>query len=126
MDDTGLVRHLEGGGDLPAVDLGLAQSEQRRDPRMADRGERSGFAFESRQAIWIGSELGRQQLDRHFAPELSVAGSIDDAHASLAELGEQLVQRPDLEAGAEPALGLGAQPGDLQAERCAVRSSFER
>ena len=123
MDDAGLVRHLEGGGDLPtesarlleaesahprearrqilaldqlhgqeadrpAVDLGLAQSEQRRDPRMADRGERSGFAFESRQAVGIGSELGRQQLDRHFAPELSVAGSIDDAHASLAERGD--------------------------------------
>ena len=55
-----------------------------------------GFARESRQAIGVQGECVRQDLQRDVAIELGVAGAIDLAHSTFADLCEQLV-------GAEPA-----------------------
>ena len=54
--------HDEGVGGavrLEAVDLG--------DVRVVELGEELRFALEPRQAFLVGSEIGRQDLDRDFA-----------------------------------------------------------
>lgn len=41
--------------------------------------------------IIVGSDVGREKLDRHQAFELRILGFVDDAHAAFAELGEDFV-----------------------------------
>ena len=80
-----------GEGDLAV----LAEIEDRQDVRMRERRDRLGLALEARQRVGVGGEMRRQDLDRHLAVELGVAGAEDLAHPALAELGDDLV-------GAEP------------------------
>ena len=49
------------------------------------------LALESRDSLTIGCNIGRQNLDGHFAAELLVASAIDLAHAARAKRGEDLV-----------------------------------
>src|ERR1700680_777259 len=58
---------------------------------MMQRGERLVFAGESREAISVVREGFRQDLDRHVAIQLRVAGAEDLAHAAFAEQGRDLV-----------------------------------
>ena len=52
------------------------------DVRMRQRGNRSCLALESRAAIRIGGEVGRQHLHRHRAIEPRVTGCVDLAHSA--------------------------------------------
>ena len=52
------------------------------DVRMVQRREHLRFALEAREAIGIGGEGVRQDLDRDVAIELRVARAIDLAHAA--------------------------------------------
>ena len=61
------------------------------DVRMRERGNRPRLALESRAAIRIGRQVGRQHLHRHRAIEPRVARFVDLAHAARAEGGEDLV-----------------------------------
>jgi hypothetical protein len=56
-----------------------------RDVRMIERGERLGLALESGEPIGIGGERVGQDLDRHVAIQLRVAGFVDLAHAAGAD-----------------------------------------
>ena len=58
----------------------LVDSIDRRDVRVIDSRQRASFPREPREAIGIRSKRRRKDLDRHFAPELQVARSIDLAH----------------------------------------------
>ena len=52
---------------------------------MVQRREHPRLALEAREAIRVGRELGRQDLDRDVAPELRVARAIHLAHAARAD-----------------------------------------
>ena len=89
---TGDQLHDEGMGlaaGLEAVDLG--------DVRVVQLREELRLAFESCQPFFVFRERRRQHLDRHLALEPGVRGAPDLAHATLAELGRDLVRT---EAGA--------------------------
>ncbi len=49
-------------------------------------GEELGFALEAGEAIGIGRERVWQDLERHVAVELRVAGAVDLAHTAVADL----------------------------------------
>src|SRR5947208_2878948 len=58
---------------------------------MVQRGQDSGLALEPREAIRIASDALREHLDRHVAAESGVASTIDLAHPTGAEQGDDLV-----------------------------------
>ena len=62
-----------------------------RDVRVIQRGERLRLAREAGEAIGIGSERLRQDLDRDVAIEPRVARAIDLAHAAGAEQRDDFV-----------------------------------
>jgi hypothetical protein len=46
------------------------------------RRKHARFALEPRQALGMRCKPGRQDLDRHVAPELGISRAIDLAHAA--------------------------------------------
>ncbi len=76
--------------------LGFVDRVNRHDVRMLERGDRARLALEPRQAVGVVCERFGEQLQRHVAPELGVAGAIHLAHATGAERREDLVmaERP--------------------------------
>ena len=50
-----------------------------------------GLLLEAAQAIGVGGEGGRQDLDRDVAAEARVLGAVDLPHAARADGGEDLV-----------------------------------
>ena len=142
VDDALLVRGLERLGDLPgdgqrlverqraareradeilALDelhdqrahaVRLFEAVDRGDVRMMQLGEQLRFALEAGEALRVGGEGDREDLDRHLAPELGVGGAIDLAHAAFAQLGADLV-------GTEAGAGGGAH-GAPAASRCST------
>ena len=77
---------------LGAVDLG--------DVRMVEQRQRPCFALEARDPIRIASEILWKDLDRNLASELGITGTVDLAHATLADDGEHFVWA-DTTAGTE-------------------------
>ncbi len=55
------------------------------DVGMIEGGERLGLAAEPRYPGRISRDVGRQDLDRHLAPEDGIGGPIDRAHAARPE-----------------------------------------
>ena len=53
------------------------------DVRVIERGEHPGFALEAREAIGLGAECQRDNLDRHVPLEFVVPGAVDLAHPTL-------------------------------------------
>ena len=89
---------------LDAVDLG--------DVRMVQRRERPRLALEPHQPVGVGGERVGQDLERHVASELGVAGAIDLPHAAGAERRHDLV-------GAEPDAGVQRRAGHSGRILCA-------
>ena len=77
------TRYGEPSEPLEAVD--------RRDVRMAHRGEHARLALEAAQAARIAAEGVAQRLDRDFASEARIERAIDGAHAAGAEQIEDLI-----------------------------------
>src|SRR5262245_19962195 len=118
MDDPGLVRGGERGGDLrrnvecggrrePVAiqpltkclavnELGddvmrsirLADLENREDVRMVERGGGASLLLEAAHASGVPAELGGEQLERDLATELRIFSQVDFAHPARAEFGE--------------------------------------
>ena len=65
--------------------VALLEPVDRRDVGMVQGGERPGLALEADDAVRVGPEHRRQNLDRHVAIELRVARAIDLAHPAAAE-----------------------------------------
>src|SRR5262245_34248317 len=63
----------------------------RDDVRMVKSARGARFPRKALHAISVGRDLGRQQLDRDFAPEPSVEREMDFAHPTTPELREKLV-----------------------------------
>ena len=63
----------------------LADVEEWADVRMAERRDRSGFAFEPLAELGVGREVSGKYLDRDDAIEPGVAGPVDFAHPAGAE-----------------------------------------
>ena len=63
----------------------------RDDARAIEGGEDLGLTLESREAVGVAGDVGRQHLQRDVAAELGVAGAIDLAHSASAQLGEDFV-----------------------------------
>ena len=82
------VDQLHDEGMQPAL---LLEPVNVRDVRMVQRGKRAGLALESREAVRIGREELRQDLDGDVTFKLRVAGAIDLAHPAHADLGQDLV-----------------------------------
>ena len=61
---------------------------------MIQRGQELGLALEAREAIGIGGEQIRKDLDGDVAIQFLVAGAIHLSHPAFAERGENL-ERPD-------------------------------
>jgi hypothetical protein len=53
--------------------------------RVVERGDRAGLSLEARDALRVGDELGRENLQRDPSAEARVEGEIDLAHAPRAE-----------------------------------------
>ena len=70
--------------------VAVLQAVDRRDVGMVQRRQHLGFALEARQALGIGGERRRQDLDRHLALEPRVGGAIDLAHTAGAERRDDL------------------------------------
>ena len=83
--------------------VGVFQAVDRADVRVIECRERPRFAREAGTAFWIGDEMWRQDLNRHVASELAVAGAIDLAHAAGAERRHDRV-------GPEPAIDHRSRP----------------
>ncbi len=121
MDDAGLVRDFQRLGDLPgdrkrlvewqraprqplreilALDqfehqgpgrADLLEAVDLRDVRVVQRGEGPGFTLEAGEPVRIADKGAREDLERHVAPEPSVAGAIHLAHAPGAQGSEDFV-----------------------------------
>ena len=68
---------------LDAVDCG--------DPWVIQRGEHLGLSLKPLQALFVLSELVREDLDRDLPPKLRVLRPVDLAHPALADGLENLV-----------------------------------
>ena len=71
------VVELEDEPPEPSV---LGHAVDRRDVGMVQRGEQAGLALEAREALGIGREARRQDLDRDVAPQRLVACAVDLTH----------------------------------------------
>jgi len=71
---------------LPAV----LEAVDRRDIRMIQGGEHLRFSPETSESIGIGRERVREDLQRDVAIELRIAGAVDLAHATRADLRDDL------------------------------------
>ena len=70
---------------------GLLEAVNGRDVGMVQRREQPRLARESRHAVGIGGNFGRQQLDGDVPSEHRVSGTVDLAHATAPEQRENLV-----------------------------------
>ena len=61
------------------------------DVRVVQCGERLRLAIETNQPVRIAGKRVRQDLEGNIAAEPGIARSVDDAHAALAQLAEDLV-----------------------------------
>jgi hypothetical protein len=66
-----------------------------RDVRVVERSQHLRFAAKARQAFRVVAELSGQNLERHVAIQLGVAGAIDFAHATRAKFPQNAVVRDD-------------------------------
>src|SRR5690606_30048323 len=82
--------------EIAAV-LILADLIDRNDVRMIQRRDRLGFLAETASAIGVECKLRREKLYCYVAVEFAVKGGIDLAHATLADLGADLIT-PELSA----------------------------
>ena len=69
--------HYEGCGAAGAFD-----AVNERDVGVIQRGQRPGFAVETREPIGISRHSFRKYLDRHLPCEVDVGGGVNLAHAS--------------------------------------------
>lgn len=76
---------------------GLLEPVDGGDVRVIERRQRLGLALEPRQALGVGGEGVRQDLDGHLAAERGVGGTPDLPHSAFADLGGDIV---NAEAGA--------------------------
>jgi hypothetical protein len=75
--------------EADAVDL--LDREQGDDVRVIEAGDAARLAFEPRQAVRIGGERRRQDLDRDLPSEPGVAGAPNFTHAAGPERGDDFV-----------------------------------
>ena len=61
------------------------------DIRMIERGEHLRFANEASQTIGVTRHLGKQQLQRHIAIEIEIAGAKHTTHAACADRRQDFV-----------------------------------
>ena len=87
----------------------------RGDVRVIERGEHLRFALEARQALRIGGEHLRQDLQGDVAPEPRVAGAIDLAHPAGPERTDDFVEANAL---ASRQCHVDWEPADSVTERC--------
>jgi hypothetical protein len=59
---------------------------------VAERARRAGLLLEALQALGIGGEGGRQDLDRHVAPQPRVVGAVHLAHPAGTQRRHDLVR----------------------------------
>ena len=71
--------------------VGLFDGMDGDDVGVLERGHGLGLALEALAALGVASELLGQHLERHVAVEPGVAGAVHLAHATLAELLDDLV-----------------------------------
>ena len=76
-----------------ALPLGLAESVDRGDVAVVERGQQLRLALEPRDALGVRGERLGQELDRDLAIELCVERLPHDTHPALAELLDDLVVR---------------------------------
>ena len=69
----------------------LLDAVDRSDVGMVQRGQHLRLALESLHAPHVLGKGGRQDLDGHLPMEFGIGGTINGAHAALAELGGDLV-----------------------------------
>ncbi len=69
----------------------LFNAVQRRDVWMVESCEHARLTLESGQPIGIGGKRIRQDLERHLATEAPITGTIDLAHATGTDEGDDLV-----------------------------------
>ena len=67
---------------------------------MVQRGEDPGLALEAGEAVGVGGESFRKDLESHVPIELGVAGPVNLTHAACADLGGDFV-RADARTSAE-------------------------
>ncbi len=81
---------LHGDKEIAA---GFVDVVNRGDVGMLDRSGGASFLNETLLPFFVGGKFFRKELERHLALELGVLGEVDLAHASLADLFEDLVMR---------------------------------
>ena len=121
MHDPARVRHIERGHHLPrdveravngertardepvetlAVDeledqklcaVGFVNAVDRADVRMIERGQDLRFAPESGERLGVLERSARENLEGDLSTEFGIAGAIDLAHSTFAQLGDDLV-----------------------------------
>ena len=69
----------------------LFDREDGDDVRMVEGGDGPGLAPEAGQALWIGGDVGGQNLERDIAAEPVIVGPIHLAHAAAAKRGDDPV-----------------------------------
>ncbi len=77
--------------DDEGLAVGLADIVQRADVGMIERRDCAGLALKALQSDAVAGHLLRDKFERHHAPQPRVFGPIDDAHAALAERGQNAV-----------------------------------
>ena len=82
---------LDQGHRQEGLAIGLADFVDRADVGMIESGGGLGFAKETGFGLVVAKQVRRQELQRDGALEARVLGLVDDAHAALAELFEDLV-----------------------------------
>ena len=71
------------------------------DVGMVQRGECPGLATKARQPLSVMRERLGEDFDRHVAPKFGVTGTIDLAHATRTDLGDNFI-RAKTRPGSEP------------------------
>ena len=72
--------------------VGFLEAVDGADVRVIERGEDARLSLEAREAIRVGGECQRQDLDRHVASKPRVARAVDLAHPANTELGANLIR----------------------------------
>jgi hypothetical protein len=88
---------------------------------VAERARRAGLLLEALQALGIGGEGGRQDLDRHVAPQPRVVGAVHLAHPAGTQWRHDLV-RADAASRGERELGSLIRPDPTARPRAAAQA----
>ena len=86
--------------DDAADAVGFGDPEHVRDVGVIERRQHFCLALETREPIGVGRDIGGQDLDGDVPLQLRVAGAIDLAHSTHAELGDDFI-RGEASAGGE-------------------------